>query len=135
MGHYYKLFGSLSLKNKSIEKSGWLQKFSLEITNTDEITTVVIDLYGTIPITVCVSYTDFGDAARHKIPEIEQHRLPFLKGRIPCFAKLIEWKLTTLFNIYLKFLGRKSKKKKVAPHQDHFLNDLCPFTINLKSNV
>lgn len=78
MGHYYKLFGSLSLKNKSVEKSGSLQKFSLEITSTDEITTVAIDLYGTTPITVSVSYTDFIDATRRKIHEIEQHRLPFL---------------------------------------------------------
>lgn len=86
-GHYHSLFGSLSLKNKSIEKSGWLQNFLWKLPVPMKSQTVAVGLSGTI-VTVCTSYTVYG-CARHMTCDIG-HRLPFHKGSILCFAKRIE---------------------------------------------
>lgn len=76
------LWGSLSLKNKSVEKSGWLQNFLWKLPVPMKSQTVAVGLSGTV-VTVCTSYTVYG-CARHMTCDIG-HRQSIL-----CFAKRIE---------------------------------------------
>lgn len=134
LGHYHKLFGQLSLKNKSIEKSKWLQKISLDVNNADEITNNGYwhKLYNT-DCSLCQLHTFYWSCRAHDV-QSKITRLPFLKGRIPSFAKLINWKLAFFFNTYLKSLGRKGEKQ-LSIIKSKFLNNLCLFTRKLKANI